>query len=382
MRARRSILVLLGVLLLSASFVPAGAGSVPQPSARRLKAALRDLVDDPNGPRGAIVVIHRGSNRRVFTSGVANVETGAAMRSDMHMRIASTSKAYSGGVALSLVQQGALSLDDTVADLLPWAPPDWGEVTLGQALHHTSGLPDYTADLGFLDYFADHLEDPLPPRQLLGYAGDELDFDAGTQYQYSNSDNIVVGLMVKAATGRRYERELTMQVRKPLGLLHTSLPRGVEMPRPYIRGYQPPGNPPEDVSELAAAGYAWASGGIVSTPGDQDRFVRGYIGRDLFDRTTQQAQFDFIPGDSDPPGPGDNHAGLAVFRYSTSCGTMYGHTGSIFGYTQFIAASRDGRRSVVVSVNRQTTPTVAPAVFEKLQRVFRLGVCAAMSGSR
>ena len=64
-------------------------------------------------------------DREIFRAGVANVATGAPMRAGMHMRIASTAKAYSGGVALSLVEQGVMALDDTIGDLLPWAPQDW-----------------------------------------------------------------------------------------------------------------------------------------------------------------------------------------------------------------------------------------------------------------
>jgi len=137
------------------------------------------------------------------------------------------------------------------------------------------------------------------------------------------------------------------------------------------------------VSEVFAAGYAWASGGIVSTPFEQNRFIRAYVGRELFDRETQAQQFDFIPGgSSEPPGPGRNAAGLAIFRYRTRCGTVFGHTGNTAGYTQFFAASRNGRRSVVVAVNRQTTPTTEPEVFRELRRVYTLAVCTLNSDRR
>ena len=122
---------------------------------------------------------------------------------------------------------------------------------------------------------------------------------------------------------------------------------------------------------------AHASGGIISTPLEQNRFIRGYVGRTLFGADTQAEQFDFIAGGSEPTGPGRNAAGLAIFRYATRCGTMFGHTGNTPGYTQFFAASRNGRRSVVVSINGQTTPTVQPDVFVELRRVFTLAVCAA-----
>ena len=378
-----SALAIVACLVASSGAIPAAAssGSDGYPSPHRLRSALHALVDGRDGPPGVIVIVQRGHDREIFRAGVANVATGAPMRAGMHMRIASTAKAYSGGVALSLVEQGVLALDDTIGDLLPWAPQDWKRVTLAQALHHTSGLPDFSDDTGFLDYLVANLDDAPPPKRLLRFVFDQdLEFEPDAEYRYSNSDNIVVALMVKAATGHAYERELATQVLEPLGLDDTSLPRGVEMPQPFIRGYDfEDDGTLVDVSELIAAGYAWASGGIVSTPADQNRFIRGYVGRHLFDGPTQSAQFDFIPGGgSEPPGPGHNAAGLAIFRYRTGCGTMFGHTGNTLGYTQFMAASRGGHRSVVVSINRQTTLKQAPEVFAQLRNIFRLGGCEAL----
>jgi D-alanyl-D-alanine carboxypeptidase len=113
-----------------------------------LDLALKELVAMRGGPPGVIAVIQRGKHREVHTFGVANVRTGRPMRIHDRMRIASTSKVFSGAVALSLVSKGALSLNDTIGELLsdsPKPPPDaWAEVTLRQLLNHTSGLPDYT----------------------------------------------------------------------------------------------------------------------------------------------------------------------------------------------------------------------------------------------
>ena len=378
--ASLSFLVLVALI---ASALPARAGTPP--AARRLQQAIDHLADLPEGAPGAIVLVQRGSQLRVFRAGVANVRTGAPMQPWKHMRIASTAKAYSGGVALSLVDQGLLSLDDTIAELLPWAPEAWGEVTLGQALHHTSGIPDFSQSQAFFDHLLANLDDPVKPRELLGFVADEdLEFDPGTRYQYSNSDNVVAALMAAKVTGHRYERVLRDEVLRPLRVRDTILPSGVDMPRPYIRGYDfDDQGDPEDVSELFAAGYAWASGGIVSTPLEQNRFIRAYVGRELFGGATRAEQFDFIPGgSSEPPGPGRNAAGLAIFRYRTRCGTVFGHTGNTAGYTQFFAASRNGRRSVVVSINRQAVPEMQPEIFRELRRVYTLAVCTVNSDRR
>ena len=105
------------------------------------------------------------------------------------------------------------------------------------------------------------------------------------------------------------------------------------------------------------------------------------MGGDLFDPRTRAKQRRFIAGGrSDLVGPGKNSAGLGVFRYETRCGTVWGHTGNFPGYTQFMAASPDGTRSVVVSVNERLTPKVgAPDVFPALRAAERRAVCAALS---
>jgi CubicO group peptidase (beta-lactamase class C family) len=142
----------------------------------------------------------------------------------------------------------------------------------------------------------------------------------GSKYQYSNSDNIAVALMVEAATGKSYEDLLRELVYRPLGLKKTSLPRGTNLRKPFIHGYSsdPSQDPPEDVSEDFAAGWSWASGGIVSTPADLNAFIRAYVGGKLFDERTQAKQIRVIEGgSSEPPGPGMNSAGLALFRYET-----------------------------------------------------------------
>jgi D-alanyl-D-alanine carboxypeptidase len=378
---------LLIVLVVSTTTLAIAGPAVAAPASgtadRRLQAGMDSLVGRDGGPPGAIAVVQRGSRVSVFRAGVANIRTGARMSPWMHMRIASTAKAYSGGVALSLVDEGVMALDDTVGDLLPWTNPDWHQVTLAQALHHTSGIPDILDSDDFIDAVIASPHVAPRPRDLLSYIQDEdLVFVPGTQYAYSNSDNIVVALTTQKATDRVYGRLLSDLVARRQSLHHTSLPRGVKMPRPYIHGYQTPmgGGGLDDVTKFLAGGWAWASGGVVSTPFDQNRFIRGYVGRKLFGPDTQAAQFDFVDGGSEPTGPGQNTAGLAIFRYRTSCGVVFGHTGNTFGYTQFFAATRSGHRSAVVSINRQITQdSEPPELFRSLRRVFERAVCSSLA---
>ncbi|HEX5848744.1 MAG TPA: serine hydrolase domain-containing protein [Rubrobacter sp.] len=349
-----------------------------------LDASMKALVERRGGPPGAIAVVQRGNDREVHAFGVSNLKRDLPMRADARMRQASTSKAFNGAVALSLVDKGEMSLNDTIGEYLPGLPKSWHEVTLRQLLDHTSGLPNFTEDPGYLRALSASPENAPTPRKLLSYVEDEpLNFEPGSDYRYSNSDNVAVGLMVRVATGDTYEEQLQEQVLGPLGLKETSLPRGVNLKPPYIHGYDndPSEQPPEDISEVIASGWPWAAGGMVSTPYDFNDFVRGYVGGDLFSKKVRAQQRQVVPGgSSEPPGPGKNSAGLGIFRYETRCGTVWGHTGNYPGYTQFMAASPNGKRSVTVSVNEQLSPVEgAPGVFDALRRAEVRAVCAALA---
>ncbi|MEU6372961.1 serine hydrolase domain-containing protein [Streptomyces sp. NPDC046909] len=379
-RSRRRVAVALVAASL-AVLPPVAADAAVPPGPHHdsgLQEQLDELVDAPGGPPGVIVVLRDGEHSRVVRAGVADLATGRRPEAGDHMRIASTAKAFSGAVALSLVEWNALRLDDTLGGLLPHLPKDWHAVTLRQLLHHTSGLPDFSQSPGFLKIIRADPRHRFDSRGLLDFAaGEPLRFEPGSRYQYSNSDNIAVALMAEAATHIPYERLLDKLVYRPLGLRGTSLPQGYRMPKPYLHGYDvSPPHPTEDVSEVLGMSGVWASGGIVSTPADMTRFIRGYAGGRLYGSHVVERQRDWIPGSSEPKGPGRNDAGLGVFRYSTRCGVVLGHTGNTLGYTQLIAATPDGHRSLTFSVTTQVNQAQKPELLRRMRAVQENFVCA------
>jgi len=379
---RRTLLTLTAAVALGLAIAPGTANADTSEDAR-LQRALERLVAADGGPPGAIAVVQRGSDRRVYSSGQADLRTKEGWRLQDHMRIASVAKAFSGATALALVERGTLSLDDTIGRLLPGLPQAWHGVTLGQLLNHTSGLPDYTKSEGIARLVTRTPRKIVPPLELIGFVADRpLVFIPGTRYSYSNTDNIVVALMVEAVSGRSYSDELDRLVLGPWGLGSTSLPFGAALPRPRANGYQlEEDNSPLDVTTLVAQAASWASGGIQSTPRDLNRFIRSYAAGRGLSSSAFDAQRRFIDGGgSEPPGPGHNSAGLALFRYQTKCGTVYGHTGNTFGYTQFASASANGQRSAVVSINIQLTQNSGDlAAFKRLRHTNGLAVCAALA---
>src|SRR6195952_5356781 len=338
---------------------------------------LEGLVPSPGGPPGAIATLYRDGKLTTLSTGRADIEKSAKPRATDHMRIASVAKAFSGAVALNLVRAGKLSLEDTIATVLPSLPSAWGQVTLEQLLHHTSGVPDYTKSAGFIKQAETNPRGYVSPQKVIGWvAKDPLVFKPDSKYEYSNTDNIVVGLMVEAVTGSTYAANLRQIVFGPTKLTQTTLPSKIKIPSPFIHGYLPATETEgeEDFSELLSPSGAWASGGIVSTPRDLNAFIRADLGLEYFGSAQQREQMNWwVGGESSPPGPGKNSAGLALFRYQTKCGTVYGHTGSFPGYAQFAAATADGSRAVTTTLN-----IAAPTgkLLAQLRHVQAAAVCA------
>lgn len=376
-----AMLALATLALLAA---PASGAREPTGKERRLQEALDRLTSEVRGgPPGASVLLQRGGRETFLRSGVADVLTRTRFSPMKHMRIASTSKAFSGAVALRLVDQGLLSLDDTIGERLPGLAPKWDAVTLRQVLSHTGGLPNFTTDPDFLAYFSEHItESDITIPELVEFVADQdLRFTPGTDYEYSNTDNLIVALFAEQATGSAYTDLLESEVFEPVGLERTFLPTGTSLPFPRIEGYDI--RPLEELTECCAMAFVSASGGLYSTPRELASFMRAYAGGKLFGAAVRAEQFAFAGRErdtSEPPGPGRNAAGLGVFRYRTRCGTVFGHTGNFPGYTQFAATNRSGTRALSFSVNRQLAPDAAgvdaPQAFEVLRRDYALAVCA------
>jgi D-alanyl-D-alanine carboxypeptidase len=304
--------------LLLGGAVPANAGT--KQADARLDRVIRELVAIPGGPPGAAVLVQRGRQVKLHSFGVADQSNPGAgpIGPRDHMRIASTSKAFNGAVALRLVRKGKLRLSSTIGGVLPELPAAWSGVTLRQLLQHTGGVPSYTENADFQAYVSAHLKDYISPEQAIAFVTDEpLEFTPGTRFHYSNTDNLVIALMTQRVTGRSYAELLRTLVSKPLGLKRTSLPTGFVLPQPFVHGYAYAGlgMPLEDVSEELGVSWVGASGAIVSTLRDMNRFIRVWGGGSFLTPKLRRAQTRFIPGAAgDPPGPGANSGGLTLYR--------------------------------------------------------------------
>jgi D-alanyl-D-alanine carboxypeptidase len=375
---RRSRVAFSAVAVIAALLaVPVDGRAADAATAADVQRGLDRLVAAGGGPPGAIATLYRNGRLTVLSAGRSDVRRKGAPSATEHMRIASVSKAFSGAVALHLLRDGRLGLDDTIALRLPNMPSSWSGVTVRQMLGHTSGLPDYTRSDSFAKQVRNDPRGFVSPAEVIDWVRtDPLQFAPGSHYAYSNTDNIVVGLIAQAVTGRSYADLLDDIVFAPAKLRETSFPAtAIALPAPFLHGYVVArGEEPRNVTTLLSPSGAWASGAVVSTPSDLNAFIRAYLGLRFFAADQQREQMRFVTGgQSSPPGPGQNAAGLALFRYKTRCGTVYGHTGNFPGYVQFAAATADGRRAVTTTLN---IPAPTGRLLARLRTVQKTAVCA------
>ena len=266
-----------------ASILSSGAVATPEqtPTQKEVQTALEEAV--AVGVPGISLAIRSPEGGEFLAAGDASLEQPRPLGPEDRFRIASVTKAFTAAVVMQQIEEGRLSLDDTVQRWVPGLLAKGDSITVRNLLGHTSGLPEYTKDEKFLEAFTSG--EDLSPREIVSFVSSEpLAFEPGTRYEYSDTDNIVLGLIIEAASGRSYEQELHSRILEPLGLQATTLPNSAQMPDPHAQGYQydPEGGgagKPENVTTALDPSAAWASGALLSTPGDVSSFFVGPAGR-------------------------------------------------------------------------------------------------------
>ncbi|MFJ8937171.1 serine hydrolase domain-containing protein [Streptomyces sp. NPDC102365] len=349
--------------------LPAAAttGSAPEPAVKPAHGTShsRTLQADVDAimKTGSVGVVARSTGprgSRTATGGVADTVTGEAARPGDKFRIASASKTFVATVALQLVGEGRLSLDDTVEHWLPGVVSghgnDGGAITVRQLLQHTSGLFDYTRDFPVLSgktaYEAGRYT-TWTPEQLVGIGMKHApNFAPGEGWSYSNTNYILAGMIIEKATGHTWQQEVTARVIRPLGLRHTLAPTtDSRMPGRHLHGYSGFGEPgdPIDVTEFnpSAAG---AAGAMISTTADLSRFYQALLGGRLLRPAELTAMRTTVRAPELDPGWAGARYGLGLMEIPLSCGgSYYSHGGDIPGYTTRDGVSADGRRTVVLN---------------------------------
>ena len=324
--------------------------------AESLKARAQGLVEAGYPAALAAVSDSKGESAGVAV-GKGSLETGQAPPMDGEVRIGSNTKTFVAVVVMQLVQEGKVGLDEPIETYLPGLIKgegiDGSRITVRQLLQHTSGLPDFDETLfGTTDVFQ-YRHHYVTPRDVLDSAlSKPAQFEPGAQWKYTNTNYIVLGMLIERVSQRPVGEQIDERIVKKLGLSHTYFPAPGEE---KIRGTHPQGyhlsagGKLEDITEMDPA-WAWAAGAMVSTPSELNTFFQA-----VFDgRLLSQASIDEMKKGVDT-GAGGAVYGLGLIGTPLSCGgTSWGHNGGIHGYRTYDAVGPDGT-AVTVAVTALPT---------------------------
>ncbi|HML17637.1 MAG TPA: serine hydrolase domain-containing protein [Bryobacteraceae bacterium] len=323
--------------------VPPAFGQLPAATQTAVDQSAIKILADTGVPSASVAIVKDGKIAYVHAYGDARLDPKTPALPRMRYKIASNSKQIAATAILLLAEEGQISLDDPVSRFLP-ALTRAGEVTIRELLSHTSGYEDYYP----LDYVAPFMTGATTPPHILDvWAKKPLDFDPGTEWQYSNTNYVIIGQIIEKLTGKPLIDFLRARIFSPLGM-HSPVdigrdPWSDEDPAGYTTYALGPAReiPPE------GTGWLYAAGELGMTAGDlalwDISLMNGTVLKPAFLRElTTEVRL--------KNGIGTHYAlGLEV---STSGGhRRWAHSGGAAGFVSMNVTFPDDKISVTVLTN-------------------------------
>jgi len=339
------MILLVLIILLGTELVQAQESMTTQ-----LQMVLEDAVNSPETvfPGALLYVSSPDLGTWAGAAGLGNIETNTAIRSDDKFRAGSIMKPFISVVILQLVEEGQLSLDDPMTEVLPESVnarfANSSQITLRMLLNHTAGMPEWINETVRNEIFSHPTKIWKVDEYLDLAAMQEPYFAPGEGCVYTNTDYNLLGLVIEKVTGHTWRQEVRERIIEKLNLGNTLLPEpgDTSIPGNYFRGYVPINGQFIDVTGIDPS-MAGAAGGhaLVTTAADLGQFLDAVLAGELFQNIkTLNEMMTFI--DTNPYGqtylPGieweEYGYGLGMEKWVLPGGIeLIGHAGTTAGFT-------------------------------------------------
>jgi len=352
------ILVLLSFLSLSAQTV------APKIDAAVLRQKLQANLDEwhKSGKfAGATLgVCLADGNCFGLATGFSDLESKRQMKPTDLMAAGSTGKTFALAVAMQLVKEGKISLDEKIEKYLgkeTWFArlPNAKDITVRQLMNHTSGLVRYEFKDQFLKDLTANPDKVWRPEELLSYLFDtKAAFEAGKGWDYSDTNYIVLGMIIEKVSGKKFYDEAIKRVVKPLKLKNV-FPQDRRELKGLIQGYAGEKNEftgkdrvLENAKFIINPQFEWTGGGWITNAEDLARWAKLMYEGKAFDASLLP---EVLNGVSAPMLGRETKYGLGVIIRPTRTGLTYGHSGFFPGYMTDMMYFPEHKIAVAVQVN-------------------------------
>ncbi|MEV7282534.1 serine hydrolase domain-containing protein [Streptomyces sp. NPDC093111] len=311
--------------------------------AARLDKAVQAVMSEAKVPGVMVALSAPGKGEYIRAFGTADKATGQRMTPGLYMRIGSETKTFTVTALLQLVDEGKVRLDDPIGKYITGVP-NGDRITLRELAGMRSGLFNYSADEDFFKAFTSNPRRPFTPQQLLDYSfRHPVNFEPGAEFEYCNTNTILLGLLVEKVSGKPLHDYIDQNVVRPAGLRHTLFPTGAEFPHPHAHGYtnQTATGQTEDATDWNPS-WGWAAGAMISDLQDMRTWAKVLATGTLLTPETQAQRLKVSS-----TGTPDTGYGLGIFKVEG----WTGHNGSLPGYESLTLYLPQEQATLVVLLN-------------------------------
>lgn len=337
---------------------------------QQVQAKLKSLFKQGSIPGVSASVALPDGKVISVVAGFADQEAKKAMAPETLMIQGSVGKTYVAAIAMQLIHDNALKLDEKVSTYLgkePWFEkvPNANDVTVKMLMNHTSGIMRYELDPKFTDDLTKQPIKVWTPGERISYVlGKKPRFAAGKGWDYSDTNYIVLGMIIEKITGKSIEELIKTRLLKPLGLKQTMSSDQLKIPG-LAQGYAGPQNPfggkelmlNADGSMIVNPQFEWTGGGMASTTADLARWAKLMYESKAFDASMLPIM---LEGVTAPMLGREAKYGLGVILRPTPLGKTYGHSGFFPGYMTEVMYWPEAKVAVAVQVNTSEFQKVKP----------------------
>ncbi|MEA5517947.1 serine hydrolase domain-containing protein [Limnoraphis robusta Tam1] len=332
--------------------------------AEELDLIFAETTDDIPGAFMAIIS-PRGT--WLGTSGFSQLETQTPLTVEDRFEIGSITKIFVATTVLQLVEEGTLTLEDTLDQWLPDQVleniPNAEQITIRQLLNHTSGIVDYTLPLFFQAQRNPgvFLQEWQPEELLTFISNQEPYFSPGESWEYCNTNVILLGLILETATQSNIAAEIRSRILEPLALNNTFFAEEEEIPGGYVDAYWDfdQDGTFNNVSQ-ANLSWAWAAGAMVSNPTDMARFIAGLLTGDILEPESLAEMLTVVkPIDSN----NYDAYGLGIGVLESPIRQWYGHRGLTLAHRSNLFYSPTDDVIYIELINSRDLDNISNPVF-------------------
>ena len=301
-------------------------------------------------PGLALGIYRDGRIERVQGYGLASVELNVPVKPETIFQSGSVGKQFTAMAIMMLVEEGKISLDDSILKYFPDGPKSWSPIKVSNLLSHTSGIAEYETDArtkpnGPFYLRLDNTEDELY-RKITDLP---MDFQPGERWRYTNTNYVLLGMMIHRVTGKFYGDFLAERIFKPLGMTSTRIISEEDIIANRSAGYRLVKGELKNQEWVSPTYNTTADGALYFNVLDLAKWDAALYTEKLVKKASRDRMWTVFPLRDGKAN--SNHYGFAWFIEDVNGHRLLQHGGAWQGFTTYIARYVDDKLTVVVLTN-------------------------------